>query len=183
MRSWLMARTHHSTMRRCSSATVRYTPPGEEKAWLEDGHVTVTWHTEIYGMGGEMDDTAMVSFPDCWQKMRCAASKRWKFISPAGRPRLHGPTMKSYWWYTVRKGASPHETPTYVNASRGISRSTCRPSFGRCFPRLCIRTQRQQKTIQQECAPRPVGSAARRVKSYLYFRLISAWRLLTCNFS
>jgi hypothetical protein len=33
---------------------------GEEKAWLENGHVTVTWHTEIYGMGGEMDDTAHV---------------------------------------------------------------------------------------------------------------------------
>ncbi len=33
---------------------------GEEKAWLENGHVTVTWHTEISGMGGEMDDTAHV---------------------------------------------------------------------------------------------------------------------------
>src|SRR5690606_1555976 len=33
---------------------------GEEKAWVENGHVTVTWHTEIYGMGGEMDDTAHV---------------------------------------------------------------------------------------------------------------------------
>ncbi|MFB2118986.1 DUF6266 family protein [Parapedobacter sp. 2B3] len=33
---------------------------GAEKAWLANGHVTVTWHTETYGMGGEMDDTAHV---------------------------------------------------------------------------------------------------------------------------
>jgi len=33
---------------------------GAEKAWLANGYVTVTWHTETYGMGGEMDDTAHV---------------------------------------------------------------------------------------------------------------------------
>ncbi|WP_262245542.1 DUF6266 family protein [Parapedobacter soli] len=33
---------------------------GAEKAWRENGFVKVTWHTETYGMGGEMDDFAYV---------------------------------------------------------------------------------------------------------------------------
>src|SRR5690606_25689405 len=33
---------------------------GAEKAWRKNGHVTVTWHTKTYGMGGEMDDVAYV---------------------------------------------------------------------------------------------------------------------------
>ncbi len=31
---------------------------GLEKAWLENGHVTVSWNTKTYGMGGEQDDVA-----------------------------------------------------------------------------------------------------------------------------
>jgi len=33
---------------------------GAEKARIENGHVTVTWNTKTYGMGGEMDDIAYV---------------------------------------------------------------------------------------------------------------------------
>src|SRR5690606_33485045 len=42
---------------------------GAEKAWHENGNVTVTWHTKTYGMGGDMDDIAyvLVYNPGCRQ--------------------------------------------------------------------------------------------------------------------
>lgn len=31
---------------------------GAEKAWVDNGKITVTWHTKTYGMGGALDDVA-----------------------------------------------------------------------------------------------------------------------------